>query len=394
MSYERPLDLQKRITLEDLQAEINTLREHLLTHNHLDIGNAQLLSGVVKGDLKSGNFKAGSAGWRIQQSGVAEFQDIVARGTISGRSTDTIAAAINSAGQATDIVDLSITETKLANLAVATGKIKDEAIIASKIWRGGAVITLSAQIGTGIIQTAHIGDLQVKRGNIDNLAVNDAKISDLKVEKLTGTTLTGKTVQTALTGRRIRISSATGLTDRVSFLDGNTEEGYLRLEQAGLDWEMSIGGLNGDMFTVGTSVAAGAPIYVSMPFFGGAGTGATGQADISGGSGNNARAIGLSWSGGGAPIFRLDLSGRGITRIGNSLIPQWNDDLGTITNPWRNLRLSGNLFMQTGATIHTDKIDFATQTTPPPSPTVGMLYYGEGRLRCWNGIAWKALSWT
>ncbi|MCD5384935.1 MAG: hypothetical protein LRZ94_01310, partial [Candidatus Pacebacteria bacterium] len=328
MSYERPLDLQKRITLEDLQAEINTLREHLLTHNHLDIGNAQLLSGVVKGDLKSGNFKAGSAGWRIQQSGVAEFQDIVARGTISGRSTDTIAAAINSAGQATDIVDLSITETKLANLAVATGKIKDEAIIASKIWRGGAVITLSAQIGTGIIQTAHIGDLQVKRGNIDNLAVNDAKISDLKVEKLTGTTLTGKTVQTALTGRRIRISSATGLTDRVSFLDGNTEEGYLRLEQAGFNWEMSIGGLNGDMFTVGTSVAAGAPIYVSMPFFGGAGTGATGQADISGGSGNNARAIGLSWSGGGAPIFRLDLSGRGITRIGNSLIPQWNDDLG------------------------------------------------------------------
>lgn len=38
--------------------------------------------GTIGGDLKSSNYVAGSAGWRVRPSGVSEFSDIIARGTI------------------------------------------------------------------------------------------------------------------------------------------------------------------------------------------------------------------------------------------------------------------------------------------------------------------------
>ena len=333
-------------------------------------------------------------------------------GNVSGFNATAGSSATPRNVMSGDIVDLSITETKLANAAVITSKLANLAVDntklanlavdAAKLADSAVTATKIANLAVGsaaianlAVGTSKIANAAITNAKIANLAVTDAKISNLSANKINAGTLTGRTVQTALTGRRIRISSATGLTDRVSFLDGNTEEGYLRLEQAGLDWEMSIGGLNGDMFTVGTSVAAGAPIYVSMPFFGGAGTGATGQADISGGSGNNARAIGLSWSGGGAPIFRLDLSGRGITRIGNSLIPQWNDDLGTSANRWRHFFLSGNIYISADGKMFIDMIDFRARGVPS-SPGKGTLYYdiAVNKLKFWTGIKWETISST
>jgi len=77
--------------------------------------------------------------------------------------------------------DMSVTEQMLADAAVATQKIKDDAITAAKVWKGGAVITLSAQIEEATIITAHIGLLQVTNSKIANAAISQAKIQDLAV---------------------------------------------------------------------------------------------------------------------------------------------------------------------------------------------------------------------
>lgn len=79
------------------------------------------------------------------------------------------------------LMDLSVTEQKLAEAAVATQKIKDDAITAAKVWKGGSVITLSAQIAEAIILTAHIQDLAVKWAKIGNLEVGNSKIMDAAI---------------------------------------------------------------------------------------------------------------------------------------------------------------------------------------------------------------------
>jgi len=77
-----------------------------------------------------------------------------------------------------NLMDLSVTEEKLAAAAVATSKIKDDAITAAKVWKGGSVITLSAQIEEAVIITAHIQDLAVKWAKIGNLEVGNSKIME------------------------------------------------------------------------------------------------------------------------------------------------------------------------------------------------------------------------
>lgn len=83
----------------------------------------------------------------------------------------------NSVGDS-NLMDLSVTEEKLAAAAVATSKIKDDAITAAKVWKGGSVITLSAQIEEAVIITAHIQDLAVKWAKIGNLEVGNSKIME------------------------------------------------------------------------------------------------------------------------------------------------------------------------------------------------------------------------
>lgn len=83
----------------------------------------------------------------------------------------------NSVGDS-NLMDLSVTEEKLAAAAVATSKIKDDAITAAKVWKGGSVITLSAQIEETVIITAHIQDLAVKWAKIGNLEVGNSKIME------------------------------------------------------------------------------------------------------------------------------------------------------------------------------------------------------------------------
>lgn len=124
------------------------------------------------------------------------------------------AQIVNQAVAEANLADLAVSEIKLKDAAVVLAKLADEAVNADKIWKGGSVITLSAQIQTGIILNAHIGSLAAQKitsqlvdtqianigwAKILNVAIVDADIINLTVEKLTGNILTGKTVRTAAT---------------------------------------------------------------------------------------------------------------------------------------------------------------------------------------------------
>jgi len=73
----------REINIEQIWAEVQVLRKELETHNHLDIGNAQLLTGEMNGILQSPNFVSGSSGCQINfAAGTVEFNSGTFRGDI------------------------------------------------------------------------------------------------------------------------------------------------------------------------------------------------------------------------------------------------------------------------------------------------------------------------
>jgi hypothetical protein len=90
----------------------------------------------------------------------------------------------------------AITETKIATDAITTPKIKAGAITSAKLTTG-ELITLSAQIKDAII--------------------SNAKISDLSADKINAGTLTGRTVRTASSGKRVEMVS--NPTNQLKFYD-------------------------------------------------------------------------------------------------------------------------------------------------------------------------------
>lgn len=174
-----------------------------------------------------------------------------------------------------NLADFSVTEQKLADAAVATQKIKDDAITSAKVWKGGSVITLSAQIADATIISAHIGALQVGNSKIANAAISTAKIQDaaittaeiedaavknakigalevgnsrianaaistakiqdlavtnaeianLNAGKIDAGIMTGRTVRTASSGARVQMS---GLDNRFEVYNSTTLAGYIQ----------------------------------------------------------------------------------------------------------------------------------------------------------------------
>ena len=77
----------REITTEEIWKEVQELRKELQAHNHLDMGNAQMLTGTLKGITQSSNFVSGSAGAQINwATGNVEFNSGNFRGDISGAS--------------------------------------------------------------------------------------------------------------------------------------------------------------------------------------------------------------------------------------------------------------------------------------------------------------------
>ena len=75
----------REITTEEVWAEVQRLRNELLTHNHLTSG-VQQLTGQVSGILESPNFLSGSTGWQILPDGSVEFNDGTFRGVLEASS--------------------------------------------------------------------------------------------------------------------------------------------------------------------------------------------------------------------------------------------------------------------------------------------------------------------
>ena len=106
---------------------------------------------------------------------------------------------------------------------VFTGDFSNNLLDAKSLVDQGALATLSsvdtAQIDDDAITNAKIGNLavdtaQIAYGAIDyarikDAAITDAKIDSLSADKITAGTLTGRTVQTAASGKRILMSQAT-----------------------------------------------------------------------------------------------------------------------------------------------------------------------------------------
>jgi len=106
----------------------------------------------------------------------------------------------------------AITETKISDNSISTPKLQTGSVTSAKVTTG-ELITLSAQIRDAIINNAHI----------DNLSA----------DKITAGTLTGRTVQTATSGKRIRLSSSP--QNEIEFLDDNTLIGILEVDKVGDD---------------------------------------------------------------------------------------------------------------------------------------------------------------
>ena len=106
---------------------------------------------------------------------------------------------------------------------VFTGDFSNNLLDAKSLVDQGALATLNsvdtAQIDDDAITNAKIGNLavdtaQIAYGAIDyarikDAAITDAKIDSLSADKITAGTLTGRTVQTAASGKRILMSQAT-----------------------------------------------------------------------------------------------------------------------------------------------------------------------------------------
>jgi len=118
-----------------------------LKADYIDVDNLAVASAATfYGDAQSGNYAAGSAGWRIQQSGTVEFYNGTFRGRIEA-NTGYISQNLQIGGTSQDIGDL---------LAMAQGS--DTSLFESWI-RPGTTLINGNKIFTG---DAYVDTLQIK----------------------------------------------------------------------------------------------------------------------------------------------------------------------------------------------------------------------------------------
>jgi len=143
--------------------------------------------------------------------------------------------------------------------------------------------------------------------------------------------LTGFIIQTAAADKRIKISSSP--QNRIQFLDGVSERGYLEIDDDGEGgYYLKLGGPGG-LLEIGSSLGASNTIYASMPWFEGAGTASSGQVVLYG-SPNYVRKVGLEWTGGGAATFSLNL-GAALAKM-SSEIDMDSHKITELTDPTAN----------------------------------------------------------
>ena len=121
-------------------------------------------------------------------------------GTASGRSTDILAAAINSSGQATDVANGIITTVKMALAAVTADVVAAGAITENKLYTGAVTADKVAAnaISSVKIQAGAIVAGKIAAGAVTATEINVATISAISANlgSITSGTITGATIRT------------------------------------------------------------------------------------------------------------------------------------------------------------------------------------------------------
>lgn len=120
---------------------------------HIYAGSTIILDSA--GYLKSSNYAAGSAGFKINGAGDAEFNDVTVRGELhaaTGSSIDGSYLVDLSVGTA-KLADLSVTNAKIANATIESAKIVS--LVADKI-TGGTITAQTIELATDATPTLAI----------------------------------------------------------------------------------------------------------------------------------------------------------------------------------------------------------------------------------------------
>ena len=176
-----------------------------------------------------------------------------------------------------------------------------------------------------VVTTGFVNALSVVAGSIDAVNINVG-------------TLTGFTIQTADSGKRLRMQGSPA--NEYQFLDGNTKVGHLKIDanaSGGYFAQIYIDYL-GPVIEVGSVTGASPSVYFNAPFFESYGRSAVGEVGL---LGSNTK-VGLSWYGGSDATWDFDL-GSSLAKISSNVVPSGAYDLGDSSYKWRNLYLSGNI---------------------------------------------------
>ena len=176
--------------------------------------------------------------------------------------------------------------------------------------------------------------IDASKMNVGQLSAITADFGNMTAGTITGVTITGGTIQTATTGKRLRMMGSPA--NQYQFLDGASKVGHIEIDDDGAGGyfaEIFIDHLSAGM-SVGSTVGASEIVYFSAPFFSSAGRSAVGQAAIE----SNGPITGLVWSGGNPATWSFNL-GSAIAKISSDTLPSATGtyDLGSSTFRWQEL---------------------------------------------------------
>jgi methyl-accepting chemotaxis protein len=135
------------------------------------------------------------------------------------------------------IGDASITTAKIGNLAVSEAKIADLAVSSAKI---ANLAVTETKIGDAAITNAKIGDLAVSTAKIADAAITDAKIGNLSATKITTGTLNAANVNIVnLNANSISTGELTGINIRAATFYGSSGSGNMQLNGVDLRFDTS-----------------------------------------------------------------------------------------------------------------------------------------------------------
>jgi hypothetical protein len=197
-----------------------------------------------------------------------------------------------------------------------------------------------------------------------------------------GGTITGATIQTASTGKRLRMQGSPA--NQYQFLDGNDKVGHLKIDDDGAGGyyaEIYIDNL-GAALQVGSTIGAAEHIYFDAPFIHSDGRAATGSIYFGSldeyGSGFGA---GIVWFGGYDPTWSFSIGDIPVA-ISSNIVPESPGyyDLGASGKVWANLY------------VNSITLNGTTRTSWPTSGITSLSELSINTAKSWGGYGITGLG--